>query len=196
VTRRVPFSSWRDSMTRPTAPQRHCGSMRKPWLSSNGLPRDPGSSSFLGYRAISYHVIGRLHVEGGRPEQALDFYRKALAIREQAVSSHPENKQALLDCAGSWHRLGEALALLNRRSEAADACRQSLDYLRRVSPADMPPGEYERVGNERSELLLRLGPEATQAVKADASASRQPQTPGPRSPVGKAPQPSLSRSVR
>ena len=75
--------------------------------------RDPGDPSLVGYRSISYHVIGRLHVEGGRPEQALDFDHKALAIREQAVSCRPQNKQALSDCAGSWHRLGEALALLN-----------------------------------------------------------------------------------
>ena len=158
--------------------------------------RDPGDTKVLSYRANSYHIIGRLHVEGGRPQQALDFYHKAIALREQHLASHPENKPALSDCSGSWHRLGEALALLNRRSEAADACRRSLDYLRRVSPPDMPPGQYERVWNERSELLLKLDSIALQAVKADASASPQLHALGPRSPVGKAPQPSLSRSVR
>src|SRR5262249_4926623 len=57
--------------------------------------RYPEDSTLLGYLAISYHVIGRLHADGGRPEQALEPYHKATAIREQSARSRPDDPRVL-----------------------------------------------------------------------------------------------------
>jgi tetratricopeptide (TPR) repeat protein len=130
--------------------------------------RDPADSKALGGLALSYHIIGRLHVEGGRPEQALEPYHRAIAIREQLSRLRPGDTKEFADCAGSWHRLGEALAQLGRRPEAAEASRQSLAYMRRVTPGDQGHEQFRRSWNERSQqlsrLLLKLG-ESAEAIE-------------------------------
>jgi tetratricopeptide (TPR) repeat protein len=100
--------------------------------------------------------LGRLHVEGGRAKQALEFYHKAIAIREQLSRLRPGDSKVSADQAGFRHRLGEALAILGRRSEAAEASRQSLEYMRRVTPDDQRQVEFRRSWNERSQQLCRL----------------------------------------
>src|SRR5262249_5226909 len=79
---------------------------------------DPGDTEARAALATSYHIIGRLRVEGGRPDQALGPYRKTIAIREALLQADPENPTHRFDCGGSWHRLGEALENLDRFEEA------------------------------------------------------------------------------
>jgi tetratricopeptide (TPR) repeat protein len=91
-----------------------------------------------------YHVIARLHVENGRPGEALEPYHKAAAIREGLIQAEPGNLRHRLDCSGSWHRLAEALENLGRYEEARSALQKALVLRRRLvaeAPAEM---EYRR----------------------------------------------------
>jgi len=75
-----------------------------------GLGRADGLvASDRGALATSYHCIGRLHVDNGRPGEALESFRKAIALREASHRSDSANVTHRDDCAGSWHRLGVAM---------------------------------------------------------------------------------------
>jgi tetratricopeptide (TPR) repeat protein len=142
---------------------------------------DPGDTEARGVLATSYHIIGRLHVEGGRPAQALGPYRKTIAIREALLQADPENPTLSFDCGGSWHRLGEALENLDRSEEAHAAYQKGLAY-RRPLVAQVPWHIRYRQGLEEqlrdlSRLLVRTG-RSDEAVAAARERMRlQPDDP-------------------
>jgi tetratricopeptide (TPR) repeat protein len=122
---------------------------------------DPGDTEARTELSTSYHIIGRLHVEGGRPAQALEPYHKAIAIREALHQADPRNSAHRYDCGGSWYRLGEALENLDRSEEAHTAYQKGLAY-RRPLVAQVPRHIRYRQGLEEqlrdlSRLLVRMG---------------------------------------
>jgi tetratricopeptide (TPR) repeat protein len=118
--------------------------------------RHEGDWRVLAHLTNRYHVLGRLHVDAGRPEQALEPYHKALATHERLLRIKPEGSMRFSACAGTWHRLGEALMLRGRRSEAVDTCRQSLACLRRISPHELGAAEYRRLWAVQSDKLFQV----------------------------------------
>jgi tetratricopeptide (TPR) repeat protein len=122
---------------------------------------DSGDTEARAVLATSYHIIGRLHVEGGRPAQALEPYHKAIAIREALHQADPGNSTHRYDCGGSWYRLGEALENLERSEEAHTAYQKGLAY-RRPLVAQVPRHiryrqDFEEQLRDLSRLLVRMG---------------------------------------
>jgi eukaryotic-like serine/threonine-protein kinase len=103
-----------------------------------------------------YHVIGRLHVENGRPRQAVEPYRQAIAIREALIQADRENLRHRCDCGGSWHRLGEAMENLGQFDDALAAYQKGIAHRRLLvtrSPADV---EFRRALDEVLRDLAQL----------------------------------------
>ena len=107
-------------------------------------------------QATAYHVIGRIHVENGRPGEALEPFRKAIQILEAMHAADPDNPTRRHDCGGSWHRLGEAFENLVRYDEAVEAYRKGIAY-RRPLVTQMPGAIwYRKALDEQFRDLARL----------------------------------------
>ena len=92
-----------------------------------------------------YHVLGRLQFDNGHPLESLELYRSAIAQREELCRLEPKSVRWRSDCAGSWHRLGEALENLGRISDAVDAYQQCLVHERHAyaqEPRDKKRGKW------------------------------------------------------
>ena len=108
------------------------------------------------HQAIAYHVIGRIHVENGRPGEALEPFRKAIQILEAMHAADPDNATCRHDCGGSWHRLGEAFENLVRYDEALEAYRKGIAY-RQPLVTQMPGAiRYRKALDEQLRDLARL----------------------------------------
>ena len=142
------------------------------------LREDPGDTEARADLSISYHVIGRLHVEGGRPAQALEPYRKAIAIREALQRADPENLRHRFDCGGSWHRLGEALESLDRSEEAYAAYQKGLAYRRPLVAQAARHIPYRQALEEQlrdlARLLVKMGRPAEAVAAARERMSLRP----------------------
>jgi tetratricopeptide (TPR) repeat protein len=130
--------------------------------------REPGDIQLLSYLANSYHVLGRLHSDAGRPAQGLDPFRKAVALRERLIQLRPDDSKGFSSYAGTYYRQGEALAHLGRRPEAVESYRRSLECLRRLSPRDLGQAEYRRLWIVQSGELFRLLMEVDRVAEAVA----------------------------
>jgi tetratricopeptide (TPR) repeat protein len=116
-------------------------------------PDDRADQRALG---ASYHNIGHLLVDTGRPAAALEPYRKAIELRESLLGRSPASLRSQSDCGGSWHRLGEAFDHLGRYDDALGAYRKAIAYRRGlVSRAPVDPG-YRKDLDERLRDLGRL----------------------------------------
>ena len=97
----------------------------------------------------------------GHPAESLEPYRSAIAIREEISDDDPNLVRSQSDCAGSWHRLGEALENLERTAEAVEAYQKCVAHQRQVCARE--PGEikHQKFLDERLRqlywLLLGLG---------------------------------------
>jgi tetratricopeptide (TPR) repeat protein len=114
----------------------------------------PHDSALLGYLGTCYHVIGRMHTDDGRPDQAVISFQKAISLRERLCQINPEDSMRLSDCAGTWHRVSEALLLSGRRPEAIESCLKSLACLRRMSPRDLGEAEHRRLWTEQTTRIF------------------------------------------
>jgi hypothetical protein len=101
-------------------------------------------------------VLGRIHLDACRTQVAIEFCRKAVAIREQHCLSFPGNSQLASDCAGSYHRLGEALLAAGRQPEAIVAGLRGLASLRRMTSVDLGESEYHRLVRQQTGQLVWL----------------------------------------
>lgn len=73
--------------------------------------------------AAAYHNLGRVLVDRGRPEEAIPWYQKALALREDLQREEPDNPISPSDLGGTLLRLGLAHQMLREKPEAL-ACFQ------------------------------------------------------------------------
>jgi tetratricopeptide (TPR) repeat protein len=90
-----------------------------------------------------------MHVENGRPAQAPAHFRRAIGLLESLRGANPDLSRVVLNCAGSWYKLGEALLYLDQRDEAAEAYRQSLAYLRTAVARNPGRPRLRRLLDER-----------------------------------------------
>ena len=92
----------------------------------------------------------------GHPAESIEPYRNAIALREEMSGDEPHHVRWHADCAGSWHRLGEALEKLGRLVEAVEACQKSVAHQREVCARE--PGEikHRKFLDERLRQLFRL----------------------------------------
>jgi tetratricopeptide (TPR) repeat protein/predicted Ser/Thr protein kinase len=106
--------------------------------------------------AASDHNIGRSLNDLGRPEEALDVFRKALELRE-ALRSEPDSPAGDWSaCAGTWHRLGETLERLGRDDEAASAYRKAIDHQSTACAREPGSAKFARYLDGHREHLARL----------------------------------------
>lgn len=68
--------------------------------------------------AAAYHNLGRVLVDLGRPEEAIPWYGKALALREELQRREPDNPTYTSDLGGTLVRLGLAHQRLRETPEA------------------------------------------------------------------------------
>jgi tetratricopeptide (TPR) repeat protein len=73
--------------------------------------------------AAAYHNLGRVLVDQGRPEEAIPWYQKALALREDLQRQQPDHPDFPSDVGGTLVRLGLAHQMLQDNPEAL-ACFQ------------------------------------------------------------------------
>ncbi len=139
----------------------------------------------VGYRGglgVTYHNIGHILVEIGRPAESLEPYRKAIPLRESLVQLDPENIAWRCDCTGSWYRLGEALQNLGRIPEAVEAYQKCLAHQKEVYSRE--PGEIKHRNflDERLKQLfwlrLALGRTTEAAAMARERKALWPNEPG------------------
>jgi tetratricopeptide (TPR) repeat protein len=116
----------------------------------------PLDTEARGVLSTSYHITGRLLVDTGRPAEALEPYRTAIALREGLIRDEPKNLRWSGDCAGSWWRLAEALEALGRFSEAAAARQDGLAHERRAFFQGPRSVKERRSLDSRLRQLFRL----------------------------------------
>jgi eukaryotic-like serine/threonine-protein kinase len=116
---------------------------------------------YKGALGATWHNIGHILVEVGRPAEALNPYHKAIALREELVRLSPDNIHGRCNCTGSWYRLGEALEHLSRIPEAVEAYRNCLAHQRQVYAREPAEIKHRHFLDERLRqvfgLLLVLG---------------------------------------
>ena len=119
-------------------------------------PRDPALLCSL---STCCHVLGRLHTDSGGLLESLEPYRRAIALREELCRLEPKSQRWQSDCAGSWYRLGEAMEILGRTSEAIDAYQKSLVHERRAYAQDQRDIKRGKALDEglRHVFYLQLG---------------------------------------
>jgi tetratricopeptide (TPR) repeat protein len=82
------------------------------------LLRQPESPQQRSHLAAIYHQLGRVAQQRGHLDQAEDWYRQSLTIKEQ-LGDRP-------GMAGTYHQLGVVARRRGHLDEAEDWCRQSL----------------------------------------------------------------------
>src|SRR6266545_3649719 len=87
--------------------------------------------------SISYQRIGNVLAVSGQREQALEAFRKSLAISEKLADDDPANAQVRQDLAVSYNKVGDMLASAGLREEALAAYRKGLVVIEQLA-ADEP----------------------------------------------------------
>ena len=85
---------------------------------------DPKNAQMQRDLVVSYNNLGDATVQKGQAKEALDFYRKAVAIAERLAAAHPKDAQAQRDLAPA------TTGLATYRSSRAGRRNQS-DFTRR-----------------------------------------------------------------
>jgi tetratricopeptide (TPR) repeat protein/tRNA A-37 threonylcarbamoyl transferase component Bud32 len=88
-------------------------------------------------------AAGSLNV--GKPEEAFEYYRKAIAITEEAMRGDPSNAGAISDLSGLYSRMGELLIDMGRNEEGLENSHRSLDFSERLVALD-PQNVDARLG--------------------------------------------------
>ena len=109
-------------------------------------------------------------------------FRKAVALRERLNRLRPDHSHGFSDSAGTYHRQGEALAMLGYRPEAVASFLRSLECLERMKPHDLGASEYRRLWIVQSgrlfEDLIGMGRRVEAAAVIRERLDRLPDDPG------------------
>jgi tetratricopeptide (TPR) repeat protein len=116
--------------------------------------------------SIVHSKMGDVFNATGRRDQALDSYRKDLAITVKLVAAESGNAQWQRDLSISYDRIGEVLINLARRPEGVEAYRKSLAIREKLAAADPGNTQWQddliislfqlaRQGDEARERLTR-----------------------------------------
>lgn len=92
--------------------------------------------------SAAYHNLGRVLVDQTRPEEALDFYRRALSLRECLQRQDPDSPLCPSDMGGTLLRLGLAHQMLGEHPEALECYQRASQIVR---------GLLERYPSRRSD---------------------------------------------
>jgi tetratricopeptide (TPR) repeat protein len=126
-------------------------------IDERALQAHPGDAAFLRNLRTCLHQIGTILNETGRPAEALGPYRRAIEISEVLARHNPEEDlHDLMDCAGTWRRIGEALERLGRLQEAADAYRNHLVRYRRAVSQEPAVDRYRAQLRDRLQDITRV----------------------------------------
>jgi len=103
--------------------------------------------------ALGYKHLGAALIKTGRNEDALENYRRACAIEENDVQTHPQNARAKLDLASGYSDIGYIYSHQGRLQDAEAATRKSMALRQAVVSAD-PNDHYaaERLAVSHSKL--------------------------------------------
>jgi len=121
----------------------------------------------VGYWLIDYSLTA-----AGRPEQALDYAKRAIAIREKSAAAQPNNLSLLNDLANVYRDAGGLLMTMGQPEAARDPYQKALDTRLKLAlavPRDR--GDRADVGAALFELAstgMDIGP-ALQRIKDDVA---------------------------
>ena len=111
----------------------------------------PGSGELLTPALVSYLRLGSTYAQQGKPEQAVESFRRALEAGLPGPGQQPVSTAML----GSVHyELGQALLRLGRAQEARDALAQAVNVLRAAPPTER---EGAKTLNMLGQALFQLG---------------------------------------
>jgi tetratricopeptide (TPR) repeat protein len=87
--------------------------------------------------ARNHNNLGNLLSAIGRPKEAEEAYREALAIRKQLAAEFPNRPDYRHELARNHNNLGNLLSAIGRPKEAEEAYREAL-AIRKQLAADFP----------------------------------------------------------
>jgi tetratricopeptide (TPR) repeat protein len=93
---------------------------------STSLDAESSTDAVRAVLAWSHTNIGVLLEESGKPAEALETHRKALAIRQKLAGDNPSITQFQTELAGIHNNIGIVLSRMGKPAEALEAYRQAL----------------------------------------------------------------------
>ncbi len=106
---------------------------REALASFEQLANENGLGEFKADIALSTWRTGRAHAVGSDQTAAIEYYRKALALREPVIASDSANSRARDDVASIYVDLGRALAATKDFAGAEEAFRKALPLAEMIS---------------------------------------------------------------
>jgi len=76
-------------------------------------------------RPFPYFILGDLYARTGRPEEAIEAYKKGISIKHQEPANRPIPKS--LEFVAGRQRLGELYIKLGRYADAIEPCKQAIE---------------------------------------------------------------------
>jgi tetratricopeptide (TPR) repeat protein len=83
--------------------------------------------------AHAHHSIGNVLSMTGKSPEAVDSYRKALAIYQKVVDANPANNHCRHMLAGTYYGMGAALSQAGKLAEGLESLRKASDILQRLA---------------------------------------------------------------
>lgn len=108
-------------------------------MAANGLD-DEARRSLAGI----YDSISRLYRENGKPQESLESEKRALALLEETLRAHPEDRALQASVAASTAGYGMALAGVNQLPAALERFQASADSWEKLCLAEPTNMEYQR----------------------------------------------------
>jgi tetratricopeptide (TPR) repeat protein len=137
--------------------------------------RYPDVPDYQDSLARSATNLGIALSQTGRPAEAAEAHRKAVAIRESLVGRHPEQPRYRSGLGGALHNLGAALAERGRHEEAVARYREAIGHQRPLFNRSPRVTQYRRFLSNHYENLansLRALGRAGEAAEATRERAR------------------------
>src|SRR5262249_53213382 len=96
------------------------------------LEAESASDAVRAILARSHLSIGVVRWATGKPAEALQAHRKALAIRQKLADANPTVTDFQYRLADSYDSIGWSLLMMGKPVESAEACRKASDIMQKL----------------------------------------------------------------
>jgi eukaryotic-like serine/threonine-protein kinase len=121
------------------------------------LLRDsPNETAYRGALAVCHHLIGNLHFDLGRYDEAEKSYREAIPIRRELCENDPSIPIYRSDLSGTLYNLAETLERLGHLDEALETYQESADHERNVVAMLPSEEKWRKRLQDRQQAIARV----------------------------------------